>query len=146
VSRTLVTVGYEGRGIDDFVACLKKYAIDCLLDVREVPLSRKPGFSKTKLARRLNKENILYVHFKELGSPKPLRQKLKENRDYAAFFKKMNEYLADKTKVLQNAYEFIANKTCCLMCFEHRAESCHRKIVAEQLKKLDGNGLKIKNI
>ncbi len=33
-----------------------------------------------------------------------------------------------------------------LLCFEHDPDYCHRKIVAEEVKKRDGNGLKIKHI
>jgi uncharacterized protein (DUF488 family) len=44
------TIGYEGRDIDEFVICLKDFNITRLIDVRELPLSRKRGFSKSTLA------------------------------------------------------------------------------------------------
>lgn len=146
MSRELFTVGYEGIDIDSFIIHLKDNAIDCLLDVREIPLSRKRGFSKTVLSERLTQENINYVHFRELGSPKPIREKLKANHDYSVFFRKMDEYLNNKIETIENAYQYVMKNTCCLMCFEHLAATCHRKIVARKIKKLDGNGLQIKNI
>ena len=146
MSRELFTVGYEGIDIDNFITQLKDNAIDCLLDVREIPLSRKRGFSKTSLSQRLNQEHIYYVHFKELGSPKPLREKLKANHDYSAFFKKLDKYLAGKIEAIESAYNYVKKNTCCLMCFEHLAATCHREIVAKKIKELDGNGLQIKNI
>jgi len=146
MSRKLFTVGYEGIDIDNFIIHLKDNAIDCILDVREIPLSRKRGFSKTALSERLTQENIHYVHFRELGSPKPIREKLKANHDYSVFFKKMDKYLNNKIETIENAYQYVMNNTCCLMCFEHLAATCHRKIVARKIKKLDGNGLQIKNI
>ena len=146
MSKELFTVGYEGVDIDNFIIYLKDNAINCLLDVREIPLSRKRGFSKTALSERLNQESISYVHFKELGSPKPIREKLKADHDYSFFFEKVDEYLTDKIETIENAYHYIRENTCCLMCFEHLVATCHRKIVARKIKELDGNGLQIKNI
>ena len=116
--KELFTVGYEGIDIDSFLDCLESNSIDCLLDVREIPLSRKKGFSKTKLSERLSQENIQYIHFKELGSPKPIRQELKTNRDYSTFFKKMNRYLNNKKDTIEKAHGYVMNYTCCLLCFE----------------------------
>ncbi|MEU6365372.1 DUF488 family protein [Streptomyces sp. NPDC046931] len=39
---------YEGRDIDSFVASLLDAQIDVVADVRLTPISRKPGFSKTR--------------------------------------------------------------------------------------------------
>ena len=83
----LLTIGYEGRAIDEFIARLKQFNISRLIDVREIPLSRKPGFSKTSLRERLEDEKIEYVHIKALGSPSPIRNKLKTDWDYDYFFK-----------------------------------------------------------
>ena len=146
MSRKLFTVGYEGTDIDNFVIHLKNNAIDCLLDVREIPLSRKQGFSKASLSKRLSKERIHYVHFRELGSPKHVRNKLKEDGDYVWFFKAMKSYLADKKDVIEKAHQYVVSKTCCLMCFEHLASQCHRKVVATKIKEYDGNGLQIMDI
>lgn len=146
MAKELFTIGYEGMNLDGFVAQLKNFAINCLIDVREIPLSRKQGFSKTALAQRLNRENIHYIHFKELGSPKPIREKLKVSYDYLTFFREMDTYLANKEESIENAYDYVVDKTCCLMCFERFAEKCHRKIVATKIKERDGNGLHINNI
>lgn len=142
----LFTIGYEGRAVEDFVVQLKNFAIDCLIDVREIPLSRKPGFSKSTLAQRLARENIKYVHLKDLGSPKSIREKLKKNWDYAGFFEKMETYLECKRQALEEAYVYVIENNCCLMCFEKLATKCHRKIVAKKIEELDGNGLRVKNI
>ncbi|MFA5239208.1 MAG: DUF488 domain-containing protein [Phycisphaerae bacterium] len=146
MANELFTVGYEGIDINSFVEHLRNKGIDCLIDVREIPLSRKKGFSKAALRARLEQENIRYVHLKELGSPKPVRNKLKEDGDYVRFFKAMKSYLADKKDVIEKAYQYVVSKTCCLMCFEHLASQCHRNIVATKIKERDGNGLLISNI
>jgi len=146
MSEELFTIGYEGYDIGNFITHLKDNAVDCILDIREIPLSRKYGFSKNALSERLNRENIYYVHFGELGSPKPIRENLKANHDYSVFFKKMDKYLASRVDTIESAYNYVKENTCCLMCFEHLAATCHRKIVAQKIKELDGNGLQIRNI
>jgi len=144
--RKLFTIGYEGTCIDSFIGCLLSNNIDCLIDVRQAPLSRKPGFSKTELSRRLNHAKIRYVHLGDLGTPKALREKLKLTSDYSTFFKKMDKYLNQKKDSIEMAYDYAMGSTCCLMCFEKLSDQCHRKIVARKIKERDGNGLQVKNI
>ena len=50
---TLVSIGYEGKTVDDLVARLLEQDVQVLVDVRLTPLSRKPGLSKTKLSEAL---------------------------------------------------------------------------------------------
>ncbi len=50
MKQTIATIGYEGSTIEDFVAALRHASINVLIDVRELPLSRKKGFSKNQLA------------------------------------------------------------------------------------------------
>lgn len=146
MGRELFTVGYEGTTIDSFIGNLQANNISCILDVRALPLSRKPGFSKTQLAGRLKLVEIHYIHLAELGTPKDIRDKLKSTRDYSTFFKKMEKYLAGKKTAIQQAYNHVMNSRCCLMCFERLADQCHRKIVAEKIKATNGDGLQIINI
>ena len=48
---------------------LKKIGIEQLVDVREIPLSRKNGFAKNALKKALDNNGIIYKHLPELGSP-----------------------------------------------------------------------------
>jgi len=146
MSRELFTMGYEGTTIDTFIDNLQAKRIDCVLDIRALPLSRKPGFSKTKLAEKLCLAGIRYIHLAELGTPKNIREKLKSTRDYPTFFKKMERYLAGKRETIELVYNHVTNNRCCLMCFERLADHCHRKIVAEKIKATNGDGLQITHI
>jgi uncharacterized protein (DUF488 family) len=146
MGQELFTMGYEGISIDNFIDNLKANDINCVIDVRALPLSRKPGFSKTKLAGRLNNVKIQYIHLPELGSPKDIRDELKSTRNYTAFFKKMEKYLTGKKTAIQQAYNYVINTRCCLLCFERLADQCHRKIVAEIIKSTNGDGLQIMHI
>lgn len=142
----LFTVGYEGATIDSFIDILQANKIKCIIDVRALPLSRKPGFSKTQLARRLNRVDIHYIHLAELGTPKDIRDKLKRTRDYSTFLRKMDKYLACKRDAIEQAYNHVISSRCCLMCFERLVDQCHRKVVAEKIKATNGDGLQITHI
>ena len=83
---SLLTLGYEGYTVEGFIDKLKENKIDVVVDVREIPLSHKKGFSKTPLSENMTINNIKYCHFKELGSPKIIRKKLNNDRDYTSFF------------------------------------------------------------
>ena len=146
MANSLYTIGYEGRTLDNLVGVLKGEGVDCLIDVREIPLSRKRGFSKSALAGRLAQEDIHYVHFRELGSPKPLRDEVKATGDYAAFFTEMDKHLSAQTEAIETVYEQLVDRTCCLMCFERLASQCHRKVVARKLIEHSANALEVTHL
>jgi len=58
VKRQIATIGYEGTTIDAFIETLQRASITVLIDVREVALSRKKGFSKNQLASALAESGI----------------------------------------------------------------------------------------
>ena len=51
---TILTIGYEGAVIDDFIATLELVEVEVLIDIRDIPVSRKRGFSKNALADALS--------------------------------------------------------------------------------------------
>jgi len=142
----VLTIGYEGKKIDEFVSRLKNYNITRLIDVRKIPLSRKKGFSKTALKERLESENIEYVHLQSLGSPSKLRHKLKTDWDYKYFFKAYLKYLSQNQNAIVEVHRYIANGVNCIMCFERFPEKCHRSAIVNRIKEYDRNGLKIIHI
>lgn len=116
--------------LQSFIASLEVNGIQCVLDVRESPFSRKPGFSKGPLSRALEGRAIRYVHLRELGTPRPLREQVKSDGDYRRFFQKMQEHLASQQEGIERARAYVGRITCCLLCYEKSPDMCHRKIVA----------------
>ena len=82
---TVFTIGYEGLDIDAFMSLLAEHGIDTVVDVRELPLSRKPGFSKKALANVLNLSGREYVHMVDLGCPKPVRDRYREDGNWKRY-------------------------------------------------------------
>lgn len=131
--KPLLTIGYEGLDLDRFVRFLVANHVDILVDVREIPISRKKGFSKTALSEALAKEGILYEHLKALGSPSPIRKQLKQDWDYEAFFSAYEEYLDEQKEALKELRRIVeAHDRVCLMCFEKAHDECHRSSLADR--------------
>jgi uncharacterized protein (DUF488 family) len=80
----IYTIGYEGLGLEDFVVRLRRAGVRIVIDVRELPLSRKRGFSKGALAEALATARIRYSHMRSLGCPKPIRDRHRANMSRAA--------------------------------------------------------------
>jgi len=134
--KKLYLSGYEGESIEEFVIKLKRNKITHLADVRELPLSRKNGFSRNTLEDFLSKVGIKYTHIKSLGTPKYLRDELKQDGDYITFFNKYRTFIKNKHFELQKLINLTQSETVCIMCFEKDCELCHRTIVADEMLKL----------
>lgn len=65
----LFTIGYEGVTMDEFIAALTVAGVERVINVRALPLSRRPGLSKTPLKGALAEAGIDYVHLRALGTP-----------------------------------------------------------------------------
>jgi uncharacterized protein (DUF488 family) len=130
--RTLYTLGYEGTDITRFVQTLLKTGVKVLADVRALPLSRKKGFSKRVLAERLSQEGIRYVHFKQLGDPKPGRDAARAGR-HDEFRRIYARHLGAEAAVdaLEDLARLADTETTCLMCFERDPSVCHRSMVTD---------------
>ena len=133
----IFTIGYEGAVISDFIATLQNSGVDLLLDIREAPISRKKGFSKNALADALAGEGIAYRHAKALGTPKIIRDQVKLDKDYGAFFENYNRHLDKQLADLQELTASLKGNVA-LMCFERDPQICHRLAVAKRLWKLSG--------
>ncbi len=139
MKRTISTIGYEGATIQEFVAVLQRASISIIIDVRDVPLSRKKGFSKNQLAEHLRLHGIQYVHLKGLGDPKQGREAARAG-NVALFLKIFAKHMRSKLAVeaLGHAATLVCNHQACLLCFEADYEKCHRMIVAGHLARMTG--------
>lgn len=130
----IYTAGYEGRTVDEFIELMQDNHIDLVLDVREIPISRKKGFSKSSLSALLRSSGINYVHIRELGSPKDIREQLYKTKDYEEFFAEYRIYIGQHFKYVQQAWEYAVTETTCLLCFEKNPEQCHRSVIADLIQ------------
>jgi len=136
-NKIIYTIGYEGYVIEKFITKLIDSNIQQLIDVREIALSRKNGFSKGILASELKKAGIIYKHYPSLGSPKDIRHQLHNDWNYKKFFEEYKEHIKDKDvqESIRDIEGLSKVRKTVLLCFEKDYKTCHRSIIAEELKK-----------
>jgi len=130
----LISIGYEGRDIEQLVRTLKNWDVQVLVDVRLTPISRKKGMSKTALSRALESAGIVYVHHRELGNPKDNREAFRQGtRRSRERFRSLLDS-DEAVSALRHVTELLDEEgTVALLCYEHDHNQCHRGIVADVL-------------
>jgi hypothetical protein len=133
--RMLFTIGYEGITVEHYLNTLIKNDVHVLCDVRNNPLSRKFGFSKTSLQKYLGNIGIEYIHFPELGIRSEKRNNLNSDEDYQNLISEYKSSLANCREFLEKLYLLLETKNrIALTCFEHEALHCHRHVIRDYLK------------
>jgi uncharacterized protein (DUF488 family) len=133
----LATIGYESADLADFIATLQQAGINRLIDVRELPISRRKGFAKTALSEALTLAGIEYVHLRGLGDPKEGREAARAGnltQFRLAFSRHMKSERAQAD--LRSAVRYVAEGGACLMCYERDHTVCHRTIVAKSISQM----------
>lgn len=132
----LFTIGYEGTTVPEFLAALQNAGVQRVIDVRAVPNSRRPGFSKTPLRNALAEAGIDYVHLRALGTPAEGRAAARAGRDtdlkriYAGQLE-LPEAMAQSAQMLDLA----AEKPSALLCYERDPVHCHRTLLIDAVAK-----------
>jgi uncharacterized protein (DUF488 family) len=137
--KALATIGYEAATQAEVIGKLKAAAVEVVIDVRAVAASRRAGFSKTLLAASLADAGIDYVHFRDLGTPKPGRDAARKGH-VAEMHEIFEAHLAEPAAQLQlaKAAGIAAERKTALLCYEADAAGCHRRILAERIRAATG--------
>lgn len=131
----LATIGYERDTQAGVIGRLKAAGVDTLIDVRAIAASRRAGFSKTLLAASLAEAGIDYVHLRQLGTPKEGRIAVRHGR--VDEMRRIYEaHLGEPAAQLElaQATEIARDHRAALLCFEAEPATCHRRIVAEEIR------------
>jgi uncharacterized protein (DUF488 family) len=145
-SARLLTAGYEGRTPDELASLLRQAGVTKVVDVRQLPLSRKPGFSKSALATYLSSLGIEYAGFPKLGTPPDIRNRYKKSGDFAQLKRDYLAYLGSQEPAVEELRELAAQGGCCLLCFERDPAQCHRSILAEVLARRTGSAFPMEHL
>lgn len=133
----LFSIGYEGFSIDEMLGFLQREHIASIIDVRQLPLSRKKGFSKKSLADSAQKYGLRYYHIAPLGCPKPIRNRYKENKDWSEYTRAYLAYLDTQVDTLKALLTQVQGERCVLLCYEADVKTCHRLYIANALVKMN---------
>jgi uncharacterized protein (DUF488 family) len=126
----IFTIGYEGATQAETIATLSAAGVKLLADVRAVPLSRRPGFSKNILASSLREAGIDYIGLKALGTPPEGREAARKH-DHARLAKVYSGQLELPEALAQMAQlrDLAARHPTALLCFEREPSGCHRSLL-----------------
>ncbi|MFL6767504.1 MAG: DUF488 family protein [Sphingomicrobium sp.] len=128
----IFTIGYEATTMAEFLAALKAAGVERVIDVRALPLSRRPGFSKTPLKNALAEVGIDYVHLKALGTPADGRAAARAGKQseleriYAAQLD-----LPEAMVQGEQMRELASEKPSALLCYEREPAQCHRSLLLD---------------
>ncbi|KEZ16461.1 MAG: DUF488 domain-containing protein [Cupriavidus sp.] len=128
----IFTIGYEGVTQAQLIEALRAAGVEVLADVRALPLSRRPGFSKNILASGLREAGIDYVGFKALGTP-PAGREAARRGQHARLTEIYAGQLDLPEAIVQAAQlvELAAARPTALLCFERDPAGCHRSLLLD---------------
>jgi uncharacterized protein (DUF488 family) len=142
----VMTIGYEGLDAESFWRVVTSNGIETLVDVRELPLSHKPGFSKSSLLRQSQNHSVEYVHMRALGCPRPIRHTFRRDKDWHSYASKFSAHLDAQDATLVELARYVERCRCCLLCYEESAEACHRSLIARRLATMTEHGLGVQHL
>jgi uncharacterized protein (DUF488 family) len=129
------SIGYEAyRDNADFVGILRAAGVRRLIDVRELPISRRRGYAKTALSNAAAALGIEYVHVRALGNPKPYRDLYKSGRRAEGRLAYHKHLLREQRTALDDLVVLLREKPSALMCLERDPCACHRTVIIEALQ------------
>jgi uncharacterized protein (DUF488 family) len=137
--KRLYLIGYEKSGVAEFLATLGAAGVKTLVDVRDLPLSRRAGFSKRQLQAAVEAAGMRYVHLRALGTP-PEGREANKRRQWERFWRIVDDKLAtaEAEHALQELATIAAQAPTCLVCYEADWRICHRRRVGEILGQRHG--------
>jgi uncharacterized protein (DUF488 family) len=135
---TVWTVGHSTRSGDEFLAVLGAHRIECVLDVRRFPGSRRhPQFASETLDRTLRESGISYRWIESLGGRRaPVRTSTSAWR-HPAFHAYAEHILTEEFATgLTELLTISGGLRSVVMCAELLWWRCHRRLIADVLTSL----------
>lgn len=132
----IYTIGFTKKDAKRFFELLKQARIERLIDIRVNNSSQLAGFAKGGDLKYFCKTilNCEYLHFVDLAPTKELLKSYSNKEitwnDYERVF---NEILEARNVAAKHDIAIFNNS--CLLCSEETPARCHRRLVAEFLKK-----------
>lgn len=127
----IYSVGYEGFTLSAFVDRLRAARVDTVVDVRLNPISRKPGFSKKRLAEALGEAGIQYIHERGLGNPADNREDFRSG-DGEAGRERLRQLLAeDGDEAIGRLVDLASTQRVAVLCVERERHRCHREVITD---------------
>ena len=118
--------------MEEFLGALTQAGVEQVIDVRALPLSRRPGFSKSALSASLKEAGIDYIHLKALGTPKAGRDAAKKgDRETLEAVYDAQLELPEAQAQAAVMRDHARGKRSVLLCYERDPSCCHRTLLLD---------------
>lgn len=130
----IFTIGYEQATQAAVIDALRAAGVEVLADIRYLPLSRRPGFSKSSLKAAAEEAGIEYRHFKQLGTPADGRAAARrgDHAELARIYSGQLE-LPQAMAQMGELRDIAERQPVALLCYERDAAECHRSLLYDAL-------------
>ena len=129
----LISVGYESfPTVHALRDALMAAGVERVVDVRDLPQSRRRGFSRLALEAALADAGIVYEHRRELGNPAEIRAVYRSG-DVAGGRAAYRAQLLERPWALDGLADAAAERPTAMLCLEADQARCHRDVIAEEL-------------
>ena len=132
----IFTIGFTKKNAENFFSLLKRPGLARVVDIRLRNDSQLAGFAKQDDLRYFLREicGVDYVRVLELAPTEEILDGFKKNKgDWAVYEKKFLDLL--KSRKVEKILDRATLDGGCLLCSEATPDRCHRRLVAEYLKK-----------
>jgi uncharacterized protein (DUF488 family) len=132
----LFTIGFTEKSAETFFTLLKKAGVKKIIDTRLNNVSQLSGFAKGADLKYFAKAigDIGYEHNIDLAPTKELLGKYRDKKITWAQYEIEYINILEKRRILQKL-DLEGLDGSCILCSEHKPDMCHRRLLAEYLKK-----------
>lgn len=138
--KDIFTLGHSTHTKDEYIAMLKAFKIETLVDVRSYPGSRyMPHFNKENMARWVVSSGVKYIHMPNLGGRRRNLNGIDEAlingwthiafKNYAAY-----TFTQEYEQGIKELIEIAEKERVCYTCAESVPWKCHRSIISNTLR------------
>lgn len=139
----LYNIGFTQKTAEEFFEKLKKFKIQCLIDIRLNPNGQLSRFAFEKdLHYLLDKlvDGCDYAHRVDLAPKKELLKEVRDkscpmNKDYRLFEIAFNQQLETESNIDNFVFQFGKYDRIVLLCSEPTPDKCHRRLVSDMILK-----------
>jgi uncharacterized protein (DUF488 family) len=136
----IFTIGFTKKSAESFFTMLQRAGVKRLVDVRLNNVSQLAGFTKRDDLCYFTKAicNIDYVHLPDLAPTQDILDAYKKHKgDWGLYERQFLDLMTMRRIEDKVSHEVLEGS--CLLCSEDKPHHCHRRLVAEYLKKKWGD-------
>ncbi|MEW5734891.1 MAG: DUF488 domain-containing protein [Thermodesulfobacteriota bacterium] len=133
----LYTIGFAKKSAREFFESLKKAGVKRMIDIRLLNTSHLAGFAKKEDLEYFLSAicKASYLHLLDLAPTQELLDGVRKTKLPFAEYEAAFQALLQKRRAIEKLDPKLFAIPCCLLCSENSPVHCHRRLVAEAIRK-----------